>query len=1109
MALVLFCWTPITVHGQEELSPEQPDTEQGTQEPQEPQTPATLEERTRAEDIRTAGFYDLVVWTESLGLSSRGSASEMRTRLYDYYGITPDNRDPSGEQNRKVIVIEAAEETRYFTIEEVDESYIRFSGGVVLVMEDPDNSVIHRISADQIIFNQTRRLLTAHGSIEYVLQRADSEETFAGESVSINLDDPEGVFLDGESVFPRTIGDDELEFRFSGEYITRSSEDVIVVEDGVITSSRGDPPYYHIRAKKIWVLGPGEWGLQGAVLYVGRIPVFYFPFFFIPGDELFFHPAAGYRLREGNFIQTTTYLIGRKQPGDSPVSFLQLADQGRERRRQERWGLFLRDTDEPDDTSPDRILKGIVDVYTRLGAYIGLQGSFARLGAFESLQFRLGMGMSRNIYDRGDGFFTSYREEDSEARSYWNRSRFLGTSVPFRYELETDFTWARWGARVQANVLLLSDPFLRRDFDDRAEEMDWAGFLGLGEVTDAQPEDITALDWRIRGTYSAPVSRLSPYVRNLGISNFLGTMSWENREIPSELLPSYVLEADRSPDRSFFYPTRSVFPDMTGRVDGTLVDTRMLGPPVQETEAEDQEEEEEDVLLLPPWPRSEREQQKEQDEELEAEFLDPDPFPRLPDPNLSPILAYTVSYSIVPRIVVENLYDTLEWNEPEDIDYALRYSTFSTDNTGRLNYGSNLYRRLLVLDNSIILRSRYRDLYNDERLEESVRNSLRLQTYQYTSFHTDHTMALSTYPLQDTDRFSSSNVTYRLNTRLYAREFDRVTDSMSPLYEDRYFEWNEEYVQLHRLDTNIRVRLWRAIQSLTLRTVLPPLIEEYSGDLELITGPLSTRASTKVRKPEDIWVWSPLTVQQELGIHDNVTFLDQFVYDIEEDELSLMSYSLRMWWLTGTIVYRNTPSYLFDPFQADPWIEQDDRALRPESAIISVDHRFRPEPLWKNRIRVATDIGSDLKMDLLRFTESTLDFRFGLNYFLHEFLDLRFQSVSQNDLVYLYVPELAEKTGRDHRDPVRDILQSFYVWDPVAREESVFKLKSLEISAIHYLDDWTFTVSYAGSPELVEARDGSQQYQWSYELSIFLVWRPIPEIRSNLEFNQDGWVEQE
>ena len=104
-----------------------------------------------------------------------------------------------------------------------------------------------------------------------------------------------------------------------------SNDTVILQKGSFTTSATPDDPLYQIRMSTVWLLAPGEWAVQDAVLMIGRVPILYLPGFFWPGDEFFFNPNIGLQAREGSFVQTTTYLLGRKPAQDTPFSFLQLS----------------------------------------------------------------------------------------------------------------------------------------------------------------------------------------------------------------------------------------------------------------------------------------------------------------------------------------------------------------------------------------------------------------------------------------------------------------------------------------------------------------------------------------------------------------------------------------------------------------------------------------------------------------------------------------------------------------------------------------------------------------------------------------------------------------
>jgi len=245
-------------------------------------------------DIESSNYYDLVIWTNKLGIESTGNVEELRGKLFTYYDISPSIQDKQIKSSRSII-IESARELNYIKDVSIDQDYIILQGEVILEMIDPENNTSHKINADKIVFNQSEKTISAFGNIQYEIIRQGENEYFYGESLVFEIESWEGIFFEGVSENEKVVEDENVSFFFSGENIYRSSNDRVILTEGSITSSRNEEPYYRIDADKIWVLAPGEWAIKNAMLFVGRIPMFYFPFFFLPGDELIFNPVVGYK----------------------------------------------------------------------------------------------------------------------------------------------------------------------------------------------------------------------------------------------------------------------------------------------------------------------------------------------------------------------------------------------------------------------------------------------------------------------------------------------------------------------------------------------------------------------------------------------------------------------------------------------------------------------------------------------------------------------------------------------------------------------------------------------------------------------------------------------
>ena len=359
-----------------------------------------LVQKTLGLDIATASFYELVDWAASLGLPTAGSAADLREALYKHYAVEA----PALKSGGRSISIERAESAEYFKIEENDDSLLRITGGVVLSVRDEAKSESHRLEAEEILYDKAHNAVSAVGRVHYRREKSDSVEEFSGETMTVDLDDWSGVFLDGKmrttsaasssastassaaaAASAANAATGQRGYYFSADTMLKRSGDVIILEDGIVTSCDAEHPHYSIRAKKIWLLGGNEWAISDAVLSLGEVPVLWLPFFFYPGDEIVFHPVFGYRSRVGRFVQTTTYLIGQKAASTS-TGILSMGG-GSTSGPKKVHGLFLRPSDEAGakiDTSSS--LKVLADIYSNLGGFVGLDGSFDKLGPLHELQ---------------------------------------------------------------------------------------------------------------------------------------------------------------------------------------------------------------------------------------------------------------------------------------------------------------------------------------------------------------------------------------------------------------------------------------------------------------------------------------------------------------------------------------------------------------------------------------------------------------------------------------------------------------------------------------------------------------------------------------------------
>jgi len=1073
-----------------------------------------LFEDTILQDLESAANAELLEWAVTLGLSSRGSRREIEDRILEYYGLArsdlvdPAPTEEGDEQALSIATIRNARGSDYFTIEETDERYLRLVGGVELTMEDGDS--VHTISAEELTLNLEENTIAASGGVEYTVQRPGETETFNGDAVVFNIRDWDGVFLRGITDSGGEIDEEAIDFAVSGERISRSTSDVVVIDDGVITSSTADPPNYEIRARRIWILAPGEWGIRRAVLRVGRVPMFYFPYFFIPGDRLFFNPAVGSRSREGTFIQTTTYIFGESPEKDPPFSIMQISESPGDEDR-EIQGLFLRIPEEPKEPRrPDWTLKVMADIYTQLGYYGGIGASMPNLGPVTTLDWRLGIGTSRNIYDENGTYSSFYVDETGRARRRWNSGYLLDRTVPFRYESELDAVIDVGTASLSVAYEMFSDTRFRSDYGNRAESIDWNALISQStpEETETTAGDITSLRWESRLRWTPRVPGLSPWVTNLSLSGLRAELRWNSRE-NADLPPAVTLpESDASPERLFFYPDSAVFPDLIAQVDGSILRfPRPDGATGSDTTTDTDEsitgsdpaDGDATTTLRPPW-----DEPPEEPADREERFILPEEADDLPGIPPRDVGSVQLTYSLRPTLRVDRVTDNAEWTVPEEVGFAWQYSTLQNRNRGNLALRALSPGGWMRYDGTLAFEHRYQSVDFLAEIEESRQESLQRSAYAFRGETVTQNSATTGFPLLDVPSLEESTIRHEISSRVYDRSFESLTPDGSPRYIERYGDWSPEGIDRHAGIATVRWDFLGATQSFRAETVLPPLDRGYFGDLTVVTGPLTSTLSAGYRDDEEEgWIPDPLVETHSLSaFDDDLSFDQRLEYDLEETELVQARSILGVWPLRVDLQGRKTTGLEFRPDSG--WTDTGEPRFQWTSLAVGLEgtQRFR---MWKRRIDLGLRGVLAFDADLREFTRSGLVLDYGFDLDIYRFLTLELAARSRNDLVYQYVPRLAEEVDRPYRDPLEDLVNSLRLFDTEARQDSFFKIESIEISAVHDLEDWELSFSYIGGPELT-TEGGTSRYVWQGVFAVLFQWRPISEIRRDIRI-EDGIVE--
>lgn len=1077
-----------------------------------PPQPNAAESRSGAElvaatlgvDIDSASFYELVAWCRSLGLAESGSRKELQERLRGHYGLPAPEAAAAAA---RTVTVRSARSAEYFTIEQADESYLVLSGDVVVELRDPEAGATHTVHAGRLTFNQARGMLSAAGGVRYTLEEGGRTETFEGRSLSLDLDTWEASFIDGRTSKTQSRGDRQIPFTFEGASISRLSNDQVVLEEGRFTSCDLVDPHYAVRARKVWILAAGEWAMRDAVLTVGRVPVFWMPYFFYPGDRLVFNPSFGFRQREGAYVQTTTYLLGRREETEGLFSFLKVAEAQGTAYEQELRGIFLRKL--PARAEPEAAdastLKLMIDVYSRLGMFLGLAGAFP-----PSTSFKGGIGFSRTLFvDPSTGLATPYFPYGTGSETYWNSSSLFGATVPFRYGFEGDMKAASGPWSGSLHYELFSDPAFTSDFYGRSEGLRLSETLTPVEGAAAAAKG--SLAWELTNRFDFSKSLASSGIRTLSVPYLNGRFTWLSRQ---QDVAANTPEAF-DPGRTFYYPSSIAAPNASLSLSGELLRLGgASGPAAQSgTPAAGGGGVGPGKGYRDPFAAAEQRPVPEGSAppgRFDLRIPAPRPAAGRAAAPAGPSLA--VTYQMAPRAALEHAFDAKEWETPADIDLGILYGTFETAGTGRVQAAASLAGNRLDLAVSLGFDSLWRLRFaRSPTLSDTEWTALVQRDVQQDRLDFTSSLGATLRPFEPTSALAGSTLSWRLGMRLVQVRF-AGGDPLDPQFAARTLDFTKETTSEHSLAAAIPFRTQGFSESLTLSAVLPPMAGSLAARLDASAWILTARVQASAKgdwTDPDSWTAQPLAVGLTAEPWKGISLSEELSFDAAAGILSRANTTLRaggfsaffaLEWMQP-LEWRTVPTPDFYP--AGPGTER----LVPSTVRAGYEGAIGTRWAWKDRVQVEAGLRTSWRMNLQRYTDNLFEFAPRLTLKVHELLDLSFSSLSTNTKTYRYLPGFAEALGESWVNPLTDLVRSFNVFDtdpPTSNDRylSSFKIRSVSLKAVHHLHDWDLSVEYTGAPKLVT--EPVRQYVWSPSFAVQLQWLAVPELTAKVRGDREG-----
>jgi hypothetical protein len=1008
------------------------------------------------------------------------------------------------------------------------EELVIFTGSVSISVSD--GSSTSTIMADRVVYNKNRSTMEATGNVKY--ERAIGKqvaEKFSGEYLLFDIEKMQGVFFNGIiQQASNKKGRDPFSIH---TYIAGKDESgVIGFKGSLLTTSKSEDSLWSIRASRIWILPGSEMAFANGVLSIGVVPLFYLPFFYYPADEMLFHPVFGFRNKEGYFLQTTTYLIGRKplakqEKSSSFSNFLQ----GDTLKKQKLESLFFKKLDEDASIQDPAYLKVMFDMYSRLGYLVGLEGKFAPKRSYiRDIDFNAFIGFSNTIYplsSSSSGNLFSVFAPGSDKKGELNKSNFFGKVVPFRYNFNFNMSLTKEPFNVGIAFPFISDPFFKKDFMNRSEDMNWFNYMlnkdKLAKESSTTSEE-TSYSWRLTGNVRPSFPILRPWVSSISIEDISTALNFYSKT-NSKLTG---LQATYSPERKFYYP-QSLKPIFKLSMSGTIFSTSML-----ETKKRNQDKKEIDPLLKDiknPFleeteekkdvtEKSEQKQKKiaeMNDEEIKEKIasLTESVYTNLLDsclpiykattpPSsssyfLTNIFKYDLTYRLSGQAIYESIFDHDEWKEPKDINWNKFYSKFyQLKGDASINSSLSLYKGLVTLTNSLVFSSNYQG--HPYVKDKSRENTLKLNNYKANIYSLKNTNTLNITPFTNSNIFKPITFSWTMSETLLQRKF--IGTASDPKWEIEKVKWNKEMITSHSASTVLGFTLGKYTQNFNLSMNLKPLLSAYTFSAVFNIPYIKFNLSTKYFEKENAskkWFWDPLKFTTSFSLPFNISLSQEYVYNIEDKKHD--RFALNFSWKYVSFSYTMTRTLPYKLNASSGWqADGSEKKFIPSAFDMSFSNSSKPLEFysWKNRVHFQASFSSSLHFNLVRLTDSYFTFAPRVTFKIHEFVDVSFSATSRNDSIVKYFGNSFNLpiTFQGETNIFKDILYSFFFWDKEKRQLSDFKLKSINFELTHHLKDWTMTISYSIKPTLKTV--GSRKtYNFDPTISFFVQWNPIGDIK--------------
>ena len=986
------------------------------------------------------------------GVDTSGSDDEIRSRIFEALGleeVTLKVEEEEKEESRYTLQINNADNLR-----EVDGTMI-LEGNVSISFQYGEEKP-KTLSSSSLILDTENKKITALGTVVFKDNSKDAAiQEINADVFSLLWEKGDFVISGGTTETERKNSEGEsVSFYTTGETLSYSSSGYMLYDEGYITSNPKHA-YSSISASRIAIL-PGEDMFLSSVFFnIGRVPIFYLPFFFYPGSRILGNPVFGFSSNKGAFVNTTFELFGNYpelEEVDESSSFSAILKSTDDQSSFVPKGFYY-GAKEDEDSFSSWVSKTKSHLALLVDSYSGSNGtSLPKGGLHVALDGAINLfdGKLKIKFLDGIGYTSPVKKTNDKFRFYGDNSLELST----------------WGFNIKASFPFYSDQYVLRDFSSRLTGFSISPLLGEETTLPKDKSSISSFSRTLSGSWSLPGKYTGFFLSSLNLKNISFKETYNYNSSKDEFLVSEIV----SPSLSF-------------SLSGSLLDLKANTQ--KDTNAEKTEDKKEDnnetvdPLLGNKYSFTGAETKKETKNSktyinlgwsFSGDILDNKSYSAGEEKGSGSSYVFsgkaTLNTGVGDYLTVK---DTLT-------------PSYSLKNTKSIysSYETNTRKENISVTNNLSLSIPYIYLtYNlslklytlDDVSEEKIYNSGNVNENnkrEETPFSWDKS-SVKTHELQFSKSFDttlgkfSGKVSFVLPPLSFA-----INPSISYAYNifSSSFSWSFKEVDdnIQPQKSNLKFAINASNISASVESIYN--FESFTGHFE----------SKKLRLYGSL---SLFTDNKKWSIEEKIDYVPENSVG-EKNWFNYLSTNIKMDAISSSIVFSSIET----------------NKIELERVTIKTDINSKSVQFWKGRVFLSFTLKSSLNYLNREKNRSSFTLEPQIKFSIAEFLDFKLSLITENRNIGSYF--VGDKFSLSSL--FEDLARSMDFFGD-GRNNTSFILRSISMEAIHVMDDWNLNCKY--STEIVKSNvTGGSVYTLQPSLSIFLSWKTMPDLKVEENWRQ-------